>query len=397
MAAPNLFGLYQVVLALQAPDGEVPASGPINSKEDGEWLWPLIAILAGVIAGILIHWAVFAALSRLSRRTGWESDDLIVKKIRGPSLLALILLGVLIAARYVEFPWSWLDGLVKHGLGLGLIITIIWAVIAILGVAEQLILKKHRVDVEDNLEARRLHTQVRVISRTLVIIVVVVGAGAMLMTFERVQTIGASLLASAGIGALAVGLAARPMLSNLIAGIQLALTQPIRIDDVVVVEGEWGRIEEITATYVVVRIWDLRRLVIPLSYFIEKPIQNWTRRSAEVLGTIYFHTDYSVPLDVLREELQRIVKASPHWDGKTASFVVTDAGEHTMQIRALISAADSSKQWNLRCEVREKIIAFLQREYPRSLPRFRAEIQGDSRPSGRIHSGPRRRRRGEGK
>ena len=176
------------------------------------------------------------------------------------------------------------------------------------------------------------------------------------------------------------------VLSNLIAGLQLALTQPVRLDDVVIVEGEWGWIEEITSTYVVVRIWDLRRLVIPLSHFIEKPFENWTRRTADILGTVYLHTDYTVPLEEVRKELTRIVEASPHWDGKVAGLVVTNAKEYTLEIRALVSAVDSSKAWNLRCEVREKLIAFLQREYPQCLPRLRAEFGERMRPASGITS-----------
>ncbi len=352
------------------------------------------AVIVAALAGFALHWVIFEALGRLAKRTGWESDDVFVQKLRGPARFALILIVVLLVLTQVQFPGDITGGL-RQVIGLGIIATVAWAVIALMGAAEQIILRKHRVDMEDNLAARRVHTQVRVISRTLMVVIVVVGVGAMLMTFEKVQTIGASILASAGIAGLAVGLAARPVLSNLIAGIQLALTQPIRLDDVVIVEGEWGWIEEITATYVVVRIWDLRRLVIPLSYFIEKPIENWTRRTADILGTIYFHTDYTVPLDELRKELKRIVEASPNWDGKVASFIVTDAKETTLEIRALISASDSSKQWNLRCEVREKIIEFLQREHPQCLPRFRAELRDGPKAAIGGGGGGQRRKRPE--
>jgi small-conductance mechanosensitive channel len=174
-----------------------------------------------------------------------------------------------------------------------------------------------------------------------------------------------------------IGFAAQKTLGNLLAGIQIAITQPIRIDDVVVVEGEWGRIEEITLTYVVVRIWDLRRLVLPIGYFLEKPFQNWTRVSADVLGTVYLVVDYTVPVDEIRAQLERIVRESNLWDRKVCGVQVTDASERGIEVRALVSAADSSKAWDLRCEVREKLIAFLQQNYPGSLPRVRAEIQGE--------------------
>jgi hypothetical protein len=196
----------------------------------------------------------------------------------------------------------------------------------------------------------------------------------MLMTFPAIRHIGITLFASAGVAGLVVGMAARSTLSNLFAGIQIALTEPIRIEDVVIVEGEWGWIEEIGTTYVVVRIWDLRRLVVPLSYFIEHPFQNWTRVTADLLGTVIVYADYTVPVEEVRAELHRILQASEMWDGKVWGLQVTDATEHTLQLRALMSAADSSIAWDLRCHVREKLVAFLQERHPHSLPRVRAEL-----------------------
>ncbi len=195
------------------------------------------------------------------------------------------------------------------------------------------------------------------------------------MTFPSIRTVGTSLIASAGLAGLILGMAMWPTLASLIAGIQIALTQPIRIEDVVVVEGEWGWIEEIGTTYVVVRIWDLRRLVVPMSYIIEKPFQNWTRVTANLLGTVFLYVDYSVPVDEVRQELHSILKASGMWDGETWGLQVTDAGQHTLKLRALMNAPDDSKAWDLRCYVRESLIKFLQQRYPESLPKTRAEVQ----------------------
>jgi small-conductance mechanosensitive channel len=207
------------------------------------------------------------------------------------------------------------------------------------------------------------------------VLVIVITVGFMLMTFPEIRRLGLSLFASAGIAGLVIGMAARPALSNLIAGLQIALTEPIRIDDVVIVEGEWGRIEEIGTTYVVVKIWDLRRMVVPLSYFIEKPFQNWTRVSADILGSVFLYTDYTVPVEALREELTRILKSTQLWDGTVNVLQLSDAREHTVEVRALMSARNSSDQWDLRCFVRERLIAFLQKNYPEALPRTRAEFQ----------------------
>ncbi len=228
-----LKNVFLTALALQAPETINKASAEASS-----WIpfvWAGGTILLAVILGLALRRVIFAALTRLAKRTGWESDDIFVQRLCSPARLALILIAVMIAASYVELPVK-MAGLLKQGLSLGIIATIAGLVVALLKAGEELILERHRVDVADNLEARRMHTQIRVISRTLAILVMVVGLGAMLMTFDKVQTIGASLLASAGIAGLAVGIAARPMLSNLIAGLQLALTQPVRLDDVVIVE-----------------------------------------------------------------------------------------------------------------------------------------------------------------
>ena len=197
------------------------------------------------------------------------------------------------------------------------------------------------------------------------------------MHFESFRQLGAGLLASAGVLGIIVGFAAQKTLGNLLAGVQIAITQPIRVDDVVVVEGEWGRIEEITLTYVVVRIWDLRRLVLPISYFIEKPFQNWTRTSASILGTVFLHLDYTVPVGAVREELERLVQQSTYWDGEVVRLHVTNTTERTMELRALVSAANSSDAFELRCELREQLVAFLQAHHPGSLPRLRATVEAE--------------------
>jgi len=219
-----------------------------------------------------------------------------------------------------------------------------------------------------------VYTQVRVLGRVGKAIIAVFALASMLMVFDSVRQFGTSILASAGIAGIIVGFAAQRSIATLLAGFQIALTQPIRLDDVVIVDNEWGRIEDITLTYVVVRIWDERRLVVPITHFIERPFQNWTRSSSDLLGSVFLHVDYTVPLGALREELDRILAASPHWDGKVKVLHVTDARERTLELRILASAPDAPSTWNLRCEVREKLVAFLQARYPQCLPRVRAEL-----------------------
>src|SRR5688572_4328270 len=206
-------------------------------------------------------------------------------------------------------------------------------------------------------------------------IIALFAIASMLMVFQPVRQLGTAMIASAGVAGIVIGFAAQKSLGTLLAGFQIAMTQPIRIDDVVIVEGEWGKIEEITLTYVVVRIWDLRRLVVPITYFIEKPFQNWTRTSADILGTVFLQVDYGVPVDAVRQELTRILEASPHWDRKVNVLQVTDAKERTLELRALASSSDASKSWDLRCEMREKLVAFVQKNFPHSLPRLRTTFE----------------------
>ena len=262
-------------------------------------------------------------------------------------------------------------GGIRHINGLAIIAGACWLLIAAIGGLANGIIAQHPADVEDNLAARRIATQARVLSRTAMTGVVMAGLALMLMTFPGARQVGASLLASAGVVGIVAGIAARPVFSNIIAGLQIALAQPIRIDDVLIIEGEWGRVEEITSTYVVLRIWDERRLIIPLQWFIEHPFQNWTRTSSEILGTVFLFADYRLPLDPLRAELQRILETAPEWDKRVSVLQLTDVTERTIQIRVLVSARSSGLAFDLRCRVREALVTFIQREYPDCLPQVR--------------------------
>lgn len=247
------------------------------------------------------------------------------------------------------------------------------AIAAIRGLADGII-AMHPAEVSDNLHARRIQTQTRVLSRIASSIALLAGLAFILMTFPTARQFGTSLLASAGVAGLVVGIAARSVFSNLLAGLQIALAQPIRIDDVLIVEGEWGRVEEITATYVVLKLWDERRLIVPLGWFIDHPFQNWTRRSADILGAVHLWLDHGLPVEAIRAEAQRLCEASPLWDRRVCVVQVTDTSERAMQVRVLVSSASSGPNYDLRCELREKLIAFVQREHPQALPRLRAEL-----------------------
>lgn len=238
---------------------------------------------------------------------------------------------------------------------------------------KKIIAKKYDISVKDNLEQRKIHTQLDFAERIIFFLLIIIGFSAILLSFEGARKIGTSLIASAGLAGIVMGFAAQKTLANLIAGFQIAFTQPFRIDDVVIVQGEWGRIEEITLTYVVIRVWDKRRLVVPITYMIENPFQNWTRSEAEILGYIYIYADYSLPLEELKTEFNRLLQNTDLWNGDVSGAQVTNSTEKTQEIRFLVSADDSGKAWDLRCYLREHLIKFIQQNYPQSLPKYRIE------------------------
>lgn len=337
------------------------------------WLQGLL-VLAIILAVTL---AVHGFVIRMVRRTllRWRAGlpDRALRRVSGPVRLTLVLLALGIALPVLD-DGTWSKQILQRLLTLGVIALIGWVLAAVINTVADVVGRRHRMDVEDNLLARKQQTQIRLARRVGVILVIIITVATMLMTFPGVREYGVSLFASAGVAGLVVGLAARPVLGNLIAGIQIAITQPIRLEDAVVVEGEWGWIEEIRSTYVVVRVWDWRRLVLPISYFIENPFQNWTREGASVLGSVFWQVDYHMPVDRMREKLDELLEESDLWDGQAKVLQVTEAGEKTLTLRGLMSAKNSPTAWDLRCEIREKMIAWLQAEYPEMLPRYRAEI-----------------------
>lgn len=258
------------------------------------------------------------------------------------------------------------------------IINLTWIVIELSNVFRHSFLEKYAYDKADNLKERRILTQVAFIRKIFIIIVVTIAFAATLMNFESARKVGTGLLTSAGIMGIIIGFAAQKSIANLLAGFQIAFTQPIRLDDVVVVEGEWGKIEEINLTYVVVRIWDQRRLVLPITYFLENPFQNWTRTTADIWGTVFLYVDHTVPVQDLKNKLREILENSPLWDRKVQVLQVTDIKERTVEIRCLMSTVDSPTAFDLRCLVREKMLAYIQEKYPHSLPKTRVLLEKDS-------------------
>ena len=340
--------------------------------EDSSWRVLWVAVVALVLA-LLVHRAGASIIWRMTRHLPIASA--VARRSLRPSSFVLPLLALQVVWESAPDSLALIFQL-RHGNALLLLATVTWLVQRAVGGVAQGIIGQHPIDVEDNLNARRVHTKTRLLARTLSFMVLVAGISLMLMTFPGARRVGASLLASAGVIGIVAGIAARPVFSNLIAGLQLALAQPLRLDDVLIVQGEWGRVEEITGTYVVLKIWDERRLIIPLQWFIENPFQNWTRKSAQIIGTVFIWVDYRMPLEPLRQAARRACESAPEWDQRLCLLQVVEAGERSMQLRLLVTSANSSLNWDLRCKVREALVDFMQREHPQHLPLMRAEIAG---------------------
>jgi small-conductance mechanosensitive channel len=343
--------------------------GTFSSVTD--WLISAALLAGAVIAALMAHTSALAVL-RYVLRERKPFLRTVLGATKEPTRLGLVLIAVAIVLPATSFADN-TKGLIARCVGLATICLLGWIAATVLHIAADLYLMRFRIDVADNLLARKHFTQVRVLVRVLDVVIALVTLGFALMTFDAVRQYGVTLFASAGVAGIVAGLAARPVLTNFLAGVQLAIAQPIRIDDAVIVENEWGNVEEITFSYVVVRLWDWRRMVVPLSYFIEKPFQNWTRLGGELIGSVFLYVDHTAPIDVIRQKLTEIAKQSELWNGRVVNLQVSDCKETTIELRALISANSASAVWDLRCEVREKLVDFLQREHPYALPRRRFE------------------------
>ena len=347
-----------------------------------QWFIAIFLFCAAIVLSNLAHWIIFrivrsktaaSAPSGTAAVPGWG----IQRYLGRPSRAVFMLTCLLFVLPFIPHLPAAVAGQIRHVLFMAIVLALGWFFSGCVYVLQAFMLRKYDITVADNFQARRIHTQFQVFRHLLIGFVMVITVGALLWTFDdpRLWHYGSGLLASAGIASLLLASAAKSTVSNLLAGIQIAFTEPIRIDDVVVIQGDWGRIEEITAAYVIVKIWDLRRLIVPLSYFIENPTENWTRSSAQILGYPYLYVDYSIPVQQLREEFERIVKPHPLWDGTAIALQVTDLSERAMQLRCLYSARNSSDSFNLGCEVRERMIAWIQQNYPQAFPTARYALR----------------------
>lgn len=329
------------------------------------------ALVLALVGGVVVHRIVFGILGRLAKRRE-QLFGAIVRRTSRPAAYILPLLAVLTVLPTLQLAPGWADW-VGHITIIAAIAASAWGIAAVVLLGADYAKGARGEPGEDDIPFRQVETRVDILSRVTVTIVAIVATATVLMTFPAVRAVGATLLASAGLAGIAIGFATRPLLENLVAGIQIALTQPIRIDDVVVIEKEFGRIEEIKSTYVVVALWDRRRIILPLTYFIDKPFETWTRHTADMIGVVMLYTDFTMPVDALRAELDRVLVQTTLWDGDVKAVQVTDTSIHGIEVRILVSARNAPTLFDLRCFVREKLIAFIQERYPSALPSLRIE------------------------
>lgn len=380
-----LRGQWLAAGVLAAPGGPHEWDKLLQAIRSYGWLdlvWSVGLLFGAFLVGRGTSWLFLRSLKRWARGTATIADDALAVHLPEPLRVALPAFAVYSVVSLLSLPEAVRDSL-SHAALVTLIVSLGWLAFRMLHVLEDVIGQRYDISDVDNLRARTIYTQLHSFRNIAGFIIAVVTLAFALMTFATVRHIGTGLLASAGVAGIALGFAAQKSLATLLAGIQIAVTQPIRVDDVVIVEGEWGRIEEITLTYVVVKIWDERRLIVPVLQFLEKPFQNWTRTSSQLLGTVELRLDYCVPIEEIRAEFQRVLTGSELWDQRVCSVQVTDASERTMLVRLLLSARNASDAWDLRCLARERLITFIQRKYPDGLPKLRAELapQGSAVPN----------------
>ncbi|HEY0260989.1 MAG TPA: mechanosensitive ion channel domain-containing protein [Lacisediminihabitans sp.] len=335
------------------------------------WFGLGVAVVIALVAATLVVIVTSLIFRAAARREEWARG--LVSQARHPFRLLVYVVGVWIAGAFAFPAGTGLDGSVHH---LFLIVTIAastWFLVTFVSFSLGLATSRYRVDVADNKLARRAQTQILIVRRLAAVIIAIIGLAAILLTFPGVQAVGASVLASAGVVSIVAGLAAQSTLSNVFAGVQLAFSGAIRVDDVVIAEEEWGRIEEITLTYVVVHIWDDRRLVLPSTYFTTTPFENWTRHSSELLGSVDFDLDWRVSPSLMREKLEEILGRTPLWDKRASVLQVTDAVGGFVHVRILVTAVDAPTLFDLRCFVREEMVEWLHEKDPAAIPRTRIQ------------------------
>ncbi len=338
-----------------------------------EWLIPAVVSLAILIAGFFVSFLTFRLIRFITKRSTNPTVKRVVDLGQYPfkTLIFLIAINFIKINLQINYPEV---KKFEHFIYLIFLAIFAWMSISVVNAIQTGMVYKYKININEDVKSRKIYTQIKVFKNILVFLILFFTISVALLSFETIKQLGVSLLASAGVAGVIIGFAAQKSISMLLSGFQLAITQPIKLDDVVIVEGERGRVEEITLTYVVVVLWDMRRMVLPVNYFIDQPFQNWTHKSTDLIGDVILFVDYSMPIEKLREYMTESLKNNPHWDGKVNRLIVTDCTEKSMQLRALASAKDTSSTRALQNELREDLISFIQKNYPNSLPKTRYSL-----------------------
>lgn len=336
--------------------------------------WPYLSLAITLAIVAIGHFALFSLMCSIGHgRRSWRAP---LSYLRWPTFWLALGLVAGAMVRSLAFPQAVHHAWITIG---GLLLPAVFGWLAIGAIRATRCVFEQRTDIRipNNLAARRRRTRADILSRIAIFLILVLTLAMMLLSIPSIRSVGFTLMASAGLVAILVGAAAQPAMKNLIAGIQMAFTEPIRIDDVVIIDDEWGRIEQIGLTYVVVALWDQRRLIVPISKLLEESFQNWTRRTSELLGTVFLYLDPRADIEKVRRKFLQILPENPDWDGRVGTVQVTDAKPESIEVRLLVSASDAGKTFDLRCDIREAMIRFVQREMPDALPHRRDLVSGE--------------------
>lgn len=330
----------------------------------------ILTLVAAVAIALILHKVMMSTIRRIAMRTPNKVDEVLVGRIDGPARWIFVMVALTFSQRGIDLP-DWAAALWQQTAGLIVPALIGWLAIAIINAMSDIGSLRNDISIADNLRARRQRTRIAILTRILIFVVVFLTLCMMLLSIPAIRNVGVTLIASAGLAGLAVGAAAQPALKNIVAGIQLAFTEPVRIDDVVIMDGEWGRIEEIRLTYIVIRIWDDRRLIVPVSKFLKESFQNWTRSTSQLLGSVFVHVDPAADVPRIRAKAEEVIAANPRWDKRFWNLQVTESRPDSLELRILVTAADATIAFDLRCDIREALVGFLAREMPEAMVRHR--------------------------
>jgi small-conductance mechanosensitive channel len=337
------------------------------------WITFSLVLLGSILIGLALRWVLFWVIKLSNRRKSTVLKSQLLKHLKKPIIFFLPLLFLYSSFSFLELNTIWYKIIESF-----IIINFSWILIASLNIVEEIVKQKFVKDSDHKSKDRKVLTQLRFLKSISIVIIITIAVAAILWNIPDVKKIGTTILTSAGVIGIIAGVAAQKSIANLITGFQIAFTQPIKIDDEVEIKGEFGTVEDITLTYVVIKTWDWRRLVLPLNFFSDNSFVNWTFSTTDLIGSVYLYVDYTFPVEELRKKLKSLLKENPLWDKNVGQLLVTKSDQNVIELRATFSAKNASDTWGLRCKIREDLIKFIQENYPNSLPKLRRMEVGEN-------------------